>query len=114
MTYFAINDSDLSGQHSVLGTTRMHASAQTLPPTAKGLVPTLALRVLLWEKVKFSLNFQVIRFVASFCCPQFHHFAKSHHLLLYCRFTHLYCSVYSDLISAFNILPAGSRRLLEK
>jgi len=41
MTYFAINDSDWSGQHSVLGTTRMHASAQTLPPTAKGLVPRL-------------------------------------------------------------------------
>jgi len=41
MTYFAINDSDWSGQHSVLGTTRMHASAQTLPRTAKGLVPRL-------------------------------------------------------------------------
>jgi len=40
MMLFAINDSDWSGQHSVLGTTRMHASTQTLPP-AKGLVPRL-------------------------------------------------------------------------
>ena len=31
MMQFSINDSDWSGQHSVLGTTRMHMSAQTLP-----------------------------------------------------------------------------------
>lgn len=50
----------------------------------------VALRVHLWEKVKFSLNFQVIRFVASFCCLQFNHFVNSHHLFCCIVVSHVY------------------------